>query len=54
MTKDEYMTKKMKILGMLAKMPDDKLQELEEFLRNLMRKEFNHGNNKKTRQFLSD
>jgi len=36
MTKDEYMTKKMKILGMLAKMPDDKLQELEDFLIRLL------------------
>jgi len=41
--KDEFITRKVRLLGMLSKLPEDKLQELEEFLKKQIRKEIIHG-----------
>jgi len=39
----ESFNRKVRLLGMLSKVPDNKLQELEEFLRKQIRKEIYHG-----------
>lgn len=52
--KDDFYNRKVKLLGMLSKVPEDKLDELEEFMINLIKKEGHHGYDIHKRQDVLD